>query len=412
VRIFAGDFQKYTDHRKTQFVMQTSSSAAFADTKPHYELLDGLRGVAALLVVVYHVFEGFSFAQGGTVIRTLNHGYLAVDFFFMLSGFVLGYAYDERWQPDYAGRGGRLTVGAFFKRRLIRLHPMALAGAVIGCATFLWQGSVTWDGASVPVPAVLLSLLCAVLFIPAAPGSCYEVRGNGEMFPLNGPSWSLFFEYIGNVVYALLLRRLSTRWLAVLTGLLAAGLAWFTCGDAVGYGMFGVGWTLEGVNFPGGLLRLLFPFSAGLLLSRLFRPVRLRCAFWLCSAALLVLFAVPFVEGGGGLCLNGLYETVCIVCLFPLIIWAGASGRTTDGFSSRTCKLLGDLSFPLYIIHYPFMYLFYAWLLDGQRHTLGQTWSVVLVLCFGTVLLAYLLLRCYDEPVRKWLAGKFLRKKG
>ena len=76
--------------------MQQISSAAFSDTKPHYELLDGLRGVAALLVVWYHAFEGYAFA-GGTLIESINHGYLAVDFFFILSGFVIGYAYDDRW---------------------------------------------------------------------------------------------------------------------------------------------------------------------------------------------------------------------------------------------------------------------------------------------------------------------------
>ncbi len=76
--------------------MRNISSAAFSDTKPHYELLDGLRGVAALLVVFYHIFEGLSFAAGGTLITVINHGYLAVDFFFILSGFVIGYAYDDR----------------------------------------------------------------------------------------------------------------------------------------------------------------------------------------------------------------------------------------------------------------------------------------------------------------------------
>ena len=104
--------------------MQQISSAAFSDTKPHYELLDGLRGVAALLVVWYHVFEGYAFA-GGTLIESINHGYLAVDFFFILSGFVIGYAYDDRW-------GKSLTVKNFFKRRLIRLHPMVVMGAVLG----------------------------------------------------------------------------------------------------------------------------------------------------------------------------------------------------------------------------------------------------------------------------------------
>ena len=178
------------------------SAAAFADTKPHYELLDGLRGVAALLVVFYHIFEGLSFAAGGTLITTINHGYLAVDFFFILSGFVIGYAYDDRL-------GKTMSLGNFFKRRLIRLHPMIVMGAVIGAITFCIQGSVQWDGTKIATSMVMLALLCAMFFIPAVPGVRYEVRGNGEMFPLNGPSWSLFFEYIGNILYALFIHRLS-----------------------------------------------------------------------------------------------------------------------------------------------------------------------------------------------------------
>lgn len=219
----------------------------------HYALLDGLRGVAALLVIVYHIFEGYAFAGGG-LIETFNHGYLAVDFFFILSGFVIGYAYDDRW-------GQNLTMKDFFKRRLIRLHPMVILGAVLGVATYCIQGCVQWDGTHVALSMVMLSLLCAMCFIPAVPGIGYEVRGNGEMFPLNGPSWSLFFEYIGNILYALFIRRLSTPVLAVLVAVLGVGYASFALLDVSGYGSMGVGWTLDAVNFSGGLLRMLFPFS-------------------------------------------------------------------------------------------------------------------------------------------------------
>lgn len=117
------------------------SSSAFADTKPHYAILDGLRGAAALMVVWYHVFEGFAFA-GGTAIETFNHGHLGVDFFFMLSGFVISYAYDDRWKTSHSNP---LTTGAFFKRRLIRLHPMLVMGAIIGFITFMLQGGVKWE---------------------------------------------------------------------------------------------------------------------------------------------------------------------------------------------------------------------------------------------------------------------------
>ena len=188
--------------------MSNISSSAFADTKAHYDLLDGLRGVAALMVIWYHVFEGYAFAGGGNI-ETLNHGYLAVDFFFILSGFVIGYAYDDRW-------GKSLTMKDFFKRRLIRLHPMVVMGAVLGVITFCIQGCVQWDGTHVAISMIMLSLLCTIFFIPAMPGVGYEVRGNGEMFPLNGPCWSLFFEYIGNILYALFIRRLSNKTLTVL----------------------------------------------------------------------------------------------------------------------------------------------------------------------------------------------------
>ena len=92
-----------------------SSKNVFLPSKPRYEILDGLRGVAALLILIFHIFEDES--TRGPAFQHLNHGYLAVEFFFLLSGFVIGYAYDDRWD--------KMTVGGFFKRRLVRLHPMA-----------------------------------------------------------------------------------------------------------------------------------------------------------------------------------------------------------------------------------------------------------------------------------------------
>lgn len=380
------------------------ASAAYADSKPHYALLDGLRGVAALLVLWYHVFEGYAFVDG-SLIRVVNHGYLGVDFFFMLSGFVLAYAYNDRWPS------GRLTLGGFFRRRLIRLHPMVVMCAVLGAVAFLQQGSVKWDGTSVPFGPVMLALLCAMFFIPAVPGCRYEVRGNGEMFPLNGPAWSLFFEYIGNIVYAFVLRRLSGRMLAVLTAVLAGVLAWFTISDVPGEGMFGVGWTLNGLNFWGGMVRMLFPFSMGMLLQRYFRPVRVRGAFWWCALLLAVLFHVPYIAGAGAVCLNGVFEAVCIIVVFPVVLWLGASGTTTDRFSTRVCKFLGDISYPVYIVHYPLMYLFYAWLRRTQQTTLAQTWPQALAVCAGSVVLAYVLLKVYDEPVRRRLTRLTSRRR-
>lgn len=383
--------------------MSNISSTVFADTKPHYHLLDGLRGVAALMVIWYHVFEGYAFA-GGTTIDTFNHGYLAVDFFFILSGFVIGYAYDDRW-------GKNFTMKDFIKRRLIRLHPMVIMGAVVGAITFYIQGSVQWDGTHIGISMVMLSLLCTIFFIPAMPGVGYEVRGNGEMFPLNGPCWSLFFEYIGNILYALFIRRLSNKALTIVVVLLGVALASFAIFNVSGYGNIGVGWTLDGVNFIGGLLRMLFPFSMGMLLSRNFKPMKLRGAFWICTLVMIALFAVPYLEGTESICTNGIYEAFCIIIAFPILLWIGASGTTTDKKSTQICKVLGDISYPIYVIHYPFMYLFYAWLIKNQLFTLGETWQVALCVYAWNILFAYLCLKLYDEPVRKYLAKRFLNKK-
>lgn len=83
------------------------AQGTYLASKPRYEILDGLRGVASMLVIAFHLLETYS---KGPAYQILNHGYLAVDFFFMLSGFVIGYAYDDRWD--------RMDLAAFFKRRL------------------------------------------------------------------------------------------------------------------------------------------------------------------------------------------------------------------------------------------------------------------------------------------------------
>lgn len=368
------------------------SSAAFADTKPHYAILDGLRGVAALTVVCFHLFEAYATSH---LDQRINHGYLAVDFFFILSGFVIGYAYDDRWRS--------MSVGEFLRRRLIRLHPMVVMGAVIGAAVFYTQGCSAWDVTKVSVGMLLLSALLNACMIPASTG--FEIRGVGEMYPLNGPSWSLLFEYAGNVLYALAIHRLPTRALAVLVALAGCGLAsfavWGPLGDIC------VGFAMTGENIVGGSLRLLFAFPAGLLLSRIFRPANIRGAFWIGAAAVVAVSAVPRIGGSEHLWMNGVYDTLCVVAVFPLLVYLGASGRTTDRITTVVCKFLGDISYPLYMVHYPFIYLYYAWV-KNRDLTFAESLPGAAALVAGSVVLAYVCLKLYDVPVRRWLAKRLL----
>jgi peptidoglycan/LPS O-acetylase OafA/YrhL len=375
------------------------SASTYSDTKPHYELLNGLRGIAALMVVLYHVFEGFATSP---IDQRFNHGYLAVDFFFILSGFVIGYAYDDRWQ--------KMKTRDFIKRRLIRLHPMIVLGLVFGVITFLIQGGKQWDGTSVSLSMVILALLLSLFLIPAVPGSGVEVRGNGEMFPLNGPIWTLFFEYIGNILYALILRRLSNKMLTILVVFAGLALTSFAVFNFSGYGHLGVGWSLSENNLPGGLLRVLFSFSLGLLMSRKFKPIRIKGAFWISSITIIVLLSIPYIGDGSMPWKNGLYDSVCTILIFPVLVYSGASGSTAGRHSSKLYKFLGDISYPLYVVHYPFMYLFYSYLWSNGNLPFSQTWHMAVLLFVGNVVLAYASLKLYDEPVRKFLTKRFLLK--
>ena len=357
--------------------------------KPHYDILDGLRGVAAVMVIVYHVFECFDWTP-------VPHGYLAVDFFFVLSGFVIGYAYDSRWKEG-------LTAGQFFKRRLIRLHPMVVIGAILGALCFLIQGSVRWDGSHVSTGWVMMALLLSMLMLPLYPGAASDVRGNGEMFPLNGPSWSLFFEYLGNILYALLLRRLPTRWLALLAVVTGSCLTYIAVND----GYLGVGWSMVDYGLWTGLVRMLFPYTMGMLMARVFRPVKnVRGAFWICGLIIFLVGCLPLMFGELLPWQNGLYDAVCVIMVFPCLVWMGASQLSVGTMTRHTSHILGELSYPLYAVHYPFMYLFYANIgFDGNLvpiSKMSEVWPVAMLLPVACILLAWLCWRFYDRPLRRY----------
>jgi peptidoglycan/LPS O-acetylase OafA/YrhL len=373
--------------------MNTSTPhTGFADSKRHYPILDGLRGVAALVVVAFHLCE----AHGPDRFRQLiNHGYLAVDFFFLLSGFVIGYAYDDRW------RG--MTIGGFFKRRLIRLHPMIVAGMAIGACFYYFQGGQLFPIIDQTPPwKMLLVMAVGMTLIPLPPS--LDIRGWGEMHALDAPAWSLFFEYVANILYALVVRRFSRGLLAVLVFVSGAFLVHYLVsgpnGDVIG------GWSLDPVQFKIGLTRLMYPFFGGLLLSRVVRPGRVRHAFPLCAAILVAALAMPRFGGPATLWMNGLYEAACILFVFPLVVWLGASGAA-GAATVRACNALGGLSYPLYIVHYPLIYTYTAWVV-AHKVSLRDGLPVAAGVYVASVAMAWLLLKYYDEPVRRRLTRRYM----
>ncbi len=373
-----------------------TSTDATAPAKGHYVILDGLRGVAALMVVAFHLFEAYS--GGSPHKQIINHGYLAVDFFFLLSGFVVAYAYDDRW--------GGMSQWQFYKRRLVRLQPMIVIGGLIGAALLAFQHSPMFPKLeTVTTWQVIGVLLLSFVMIPLRPSA--EIRGWGEIYPLNGPQWSLFYEYVANILYAVGLRKLSNRWLGALVALSALALIGLLVlgprGDVIG------GWALDAKGIHIGLTRVMFPFFAGVLLMRLGKRIKVRHGFAVCSVLLIAALSLPRFGGTERLWVNGLYEAACVILLFPLIVAIGAGEKDVDGPSLRIARFFGDLSYPLYITHYPLIYVYTAWVVD-HKIPAAQGALVGVGVFAAAVAIAWACLKLYDEPARRWLAGKLLRR--
>lgn len=381
------------------------------NTKPRYEILDGLRGVAAMIVVAFHLFETYSPGVTGQI---LNHGYLAVDFFFVLSGFVIGYAYDDRWSKG-------MGTWTFFKRRLIRLHPLLIMGTLVGAALFFFTG----DHPDFPLvnntewwQVLLVMALCFTL-LPLP--SSMDIRGWAETNPLNGAIWSLQWEYIANILYAFVLRRLSKVFLgilvavgAVLTIILCLNIdvtGWLSAREYATNTVIG-GWSTTPEQLQIGVTRLLYPFLCGLLLSRMPKlRIHISNGFWWCSMMIAAILVVPRIGGANpeNFWMNGLYEAVAILVLFPLIVSIGAGSSEMGGKSFRVCKFLGDISYPLYVTHYPLVYLQMSFATTHADAPLGVHVMVAVSLFLIAVGMAYAFLKLYDLPLRKWLSEKLLK---
>ncbi|SHL81127.1 acyltransferase family protein [Flavobacterium saccharophilum] len=375
-------------------------SSISTDFKPkkHYEILDGLRGVAAILVVAFHIFEAHN--GGSRFKQIINHGYLAVDFFFLLSGFVVAYAYDDRWV--------KMTQWEFYKRRLIRLQPMVIMGMIIGAIFYYFQASDNLFPmiAGMEVWKVIVTMVIGFTLLPIPPS--LEIRGWGEMHPLDGPAWSLFFEYIANILYAVLFRKFSNKIMTVFVLIFAGMLINYTVfgpkGDVIG------GWSLNLEQMNVGFTRLLYPFFAGVLLCRLGKLIHIKGAFWICSLMISAVLIIPRIGDENSLWMNGLYESFCIILVFPLIVAIGAGGEIKSAFSAKICKLLGDISYPIYITHYPLIYWYTAWVVDNKVE-IKDGYGIGIGVLIASIVIAFLCLKLYDEPVRNWLQNKFQKRK-
>ncbi|MCH7628605.1 acyltransferase family protein [Novosphingobium sp.] len=355
--------------------------------RPHFDVLDGLRGMAALLVLVFHVSE--ILVMGDPAQNVLPHGALAVDFFFCLSGFVVSYAYDKRWAEG-------MTLGQFALRRLIRLHPLVILATAIGAVAY-WFGPFRgpdW-GMSATAIASTIALALLVLPYPTLPGRWTDTHS------LDGPTWTLFQEYVGNLAYALVLRRLGNGALLALAVIAGGVLAW--AGVTSGKLSLGFGWD----TFPYAFVRLAFPFLFGLWLHRALPSLpRLRLGLVPLGIVMTVALALPFLGTAPNAAANGALEAAMVIVLFPLIVLLGAHSNVGPR-TLATARILGRLSYPIYILHYPFIYKFADWAIFAKPAE-SAILPVALAIPPAMVLLGWAGLKLWDEPLRARLSARLL----
>lgn len=343
-------------------------------SKPHFEILNGLRGLAAIVVVIFHFME---------IIITdfsrifIAHGFLAVDFFFCLSGFVIAYAYDSRIAD--------MGLKTFIKVRLIRLQPLVVIGSILGLLTFLFD------------PYSNLYVIygfkeTALLFITSALMIPYPVVSERffNLFNLNAPSWTLFWEYVANFVYATILFRASQKVLT--TVVLLAATALFYIGWQ--YGNLLGGW--DGSTFLHGLARISFSFSMGMLVYRSGWIIKNKLGLIGMSVLLMLAFVTPYNEQW-----SGIIEPIIVVFYFPLILSLGAGARLSSKHS-KINKLSGDISYPLYMTYYPFMWIFANYVVAKEPSVADLSW-VIPVSVISLICLAYIVTEFIDFPIRRYL---------
>lgn len=339
----------------------------------HLLMLDALRGVAALSVVISHRRAWFGDDM-------MPHAFLAVDFFFVLSGFVIDRAYAERLRQGMSGSD-------FIVRRVIRLYPLVFISLLLAVLVEIARAKVeggSFGGVVGPAAAHLAML---------------PSFGGREPYPLNPPLWSLFFEMFANIIFLFAAPYLTRRALGYVV--LATGTALITL--CLWTGSLGHGLLTD--HFSGGYLRVSFPFFMGCYVHRLYKDgvvPRLRIGNS-SVILLLLLFSVPVGAWSVP------YSLICISVIFPCLVLSAARFHTQTALA----RISGELSYPLYVLHIPLLFLLAGALrLSGISDNTPSAWegsARIVAVC----ILSWLVFVWFDRPVRAWLTaayGKRLRR--
>jgi peptidoglycan/LPS O-acetylase OafA/YrhL len=333
--------------------------------------LDAMRGIAAIAVVCLHASQQLGSPEP-------YYSYLAVDFFFILSGFVLSRIYETPLR-----RG--LQAREFLRNRFLRLYPLFAAGIILGTvsiAAIIQAGDPTSPHARGLIFAAVMNFL-----ILPDPVSL-------SLFPVNPPSWSLFLEFAVNFAFAYFLSRLSTRKLALVC---AAAACVFSHEIVIrDSASFGTQWA----DLALGVVRALYGFTAGMLIARREKKIDSTPSWWSLAIILVlstVLFSPSFYIP------KGVYLVAAIFIALPVILSVGTRCEIPTALVP-VAKSLGDISYPLYALHFPLLILFSKFVkIEGA----SALWSAIGFVVLSSIL-AWIAALYLDAPLRRWLVSRRL----
>ena len=298
---------------------------------------------------------------------------------------------------------------------------MVILGTLIGAFWFYFGAAPGFELVmETPWWKLLLIMVLGCVMFPTPPSM--DIRGWKEINSLNGAQWSLLWEYVANILYALFIRCLGIKLLAgfvLLSALLTIDLAMnvdiFGLLEGRDYARYTVigGFGLTPDQIYIGVTRLLYPFFGGLLLYRMskWRIKIKRGGMTLCSLAVAATLVMPHLGGPDSERINGLYCAVAILFIYPVIVAAGAGSELKGQKTTAVCKFLGMISYPLYITHYPMIYVQMNWAARHADAPLGTHVFVAVSIFLASIAVAYASVKVFDLPVREWLTKKYIHSK-
>jgi peptidoglycan/LPS O-acetylase OafA/YrhL len=361
-------------------VSPSKPDLALAARPRSFVTLDALRGIAAIPVMYSHTARAY-----GTLL-VFPHAHMAVDFFLLLSGFVMTYVYQQRLDAGWRTRD-------FLQVRVLRLYPLYFLGLLLGAAFLVLQNR--YGKVHRPLDLLLELFVLGLFFLPTPPMPLLP-RAPLAMYPYNSPAWSLFFEIVANLFHALFMRRRSLR---ILIGFCVV-MAITQFFEAMRWNGFDIGFSRQ--DYLLGMGRMLLSYPLGVVLYRLWEKGRGRMYAppWLIGLVLAALLAVPNFRQ------NGLFEWVTVVAIFPLLLWFGANSQPTPKLV-RPARWLGALSYPLYILHAPlFAFFEQIWThLSHRPMEVAAPWPGLLFLVL-VIPLTFWIGENYDPEARKLLRAR------